>query len=252
MIKSVIIDDEPDNVVVLSKLLQEFCPDVSVTGVAGNVLKAVAVIREMQPDLVFLDVEMPYGNGFDILDRLRPVHFEVIFITAFNEYALKAIRYNALDYLLKPVNIGELQEAVIKVSKHAQLKTFNQQLEDFLQNLKKQPLITDKIALPSASGVVFIPLKDIIRCEANRGYTIFTIKNRRKIISSKSVKEYEEILPGEVFFRVHNSHLVNLYCVQGYQWGRGGCLEMEDGAMVKVAARRKSELIARLGLGPYG
>src|ERR1700709_1106067 len=137
MIKSIIVDDEPDNVIVLSRMLQEFCPEVSVLGEANNAHKAEAVIRQVHPDLVFLDIEMPYGNGFDVLDRLRPVHFEVVFITAFNEYTLRAFRYNALDYLLKPVNIDELKEAVDKVGRNIQLKTFNGQLESFLQNLKK-------------------------------------------------------------------------------------------------------------------
>jgi two-component system LytT family response regulator len=248
MIKSIIIDDEPDNVMVLTKMIQEFCPGVSLLGEADNAIKAVTLIQQVEPDLVFLDVEMPYGNGFDILDRVLPVRFEVIFITAFEAYLLKAIRYRALDYLLKPVDLTELMEAVAKAEQNIQSKNFNWRLEKFLMDLKKPDLNLNKIALPGKSGVVFIPISDIIRCEASNNYTIFIIKNRGKIISAKSVKEYEAILPKELFFRVHNSHLVNLNYVQGYQWGRGGCLEMEDGVVLEVAARRKDELILRLGL----
>jgi two-component system, LytTR family, response regulator len=248
MIKSVIIDDEPDNVIILRKMLQEFCPGVLLLGEANNAVKAVTLIRQVEPDLVFLDIEMPYGNGFDILDRLLPVRFEVIFITAFREYSLKAIRYSALDYLLKPVDITELKEAVTKAEQNLQSKDFNLRLENFLMNVKTPSLHFNKIALPGKAGVVFVPISDIIRCEASSNYTFFIIKNRGKIISSKSIKEYEAILPAAVFFRVHNSHLVNLNYVQGYQWGRGGCLEMEDGVMIEVASRRKDELIRRLGL----
>src|SRR5688500_18193855 len=248
MIKSVIIDDEPDNVIILRKMLQEFCPGVLLLGEANNAVKAVTLIRQVEPDLVFLDIEMPYGNGFDILDRLLPVRFEVIFITAFREYSLKAIRYSALDYLLKPVDITELKEAVTKAEQNLQSKDFNPRLENFLMNVKTPSLHFNKIALPGKAGVVFVPISDIIRCEASSNYTFFIIKNRGKIISSKSIKEYEAILPAAVFFRVHNSHLVNLNYVQGYQWGRGGCLEMEDGVMIEVASRRKDELIRRLGL----
>jgi two-component system LytT family response regulator len=248
MIKSIIIDDEPNNVIVLANMLQEFCPQVTLLGEAGNAVKAVTLIKEVEPDLVFLDVEMPYGNGFDVLDRLLPVRFEVIFITAFKEYSLKAIRYRALDYLLKPVDITELKEAVARAEQNIRSKDVNWRLEKFMMDLKKPASNINKIALPGKTGVVFIPIADIIRCEASNNYTYFIIRNREKIISAKSIKEYEALLPQETFFRVHNSHLVNLNYVQGYRWGRGGDLEMEDGAVIEVAARRKDELISRLGL----
>jgi len=248
MIKALIVDDEPKSVKILSTLLQEYCPGVILAGTAHKADQAIALIRQVQPNLVFLDIEMPSGNGFDMLDRLRPVNFEVIFVTAFNEYPLKAFRYNALDYLLKPLNIEELQAAVHKAAGNIKLKSFNTQLEVFLQSLKKTPPPLQKIALPEKNGIILVSITDIIRCEASRGYTTFIIKNKEKLLSSKNIKEYEEILPEDTFFRLHNSHLVNLNYIRMYHRGRGGQVEMEDGTLVEVAVRRKDELLARLGL----
>jgi len=248
MIKAVIVDDEPNNVIILEGMIKEFCPEVSITGKADNAQKAEALISETKPDLVFLDIEMPYGSGFDMLDRLRPVRFEVIFVTAFNEYALRAFRYSALDYLLKPININELQEAVGKAGKNIQLKNFDQRLDGFMQDMKKLSFDMSRIGLPGKNGIVFVQLSDVMRFEANRGYTRIYIKNQREIISSKNISEYEEILPGNKFYRVHHSHLINLSYVTGYQRGRGGFLEMEGGDVIEVAVRRKDELMVRLGL----
>jgi len=248
MIKALIIDDEPKSVKILATMLREYCPNVFLAGTAHKADDAIVLIHQLQPNLVFLDIEMPSGNGFDILDRLRPVNFEVIFVTAFNEYTLKAFRYNALDYLLKPLNIEELQAAVHKAAGNIKLKSFNAQLDYFLESLKKTTLPVQKIALAEKNGIILIPITDIIRCEASRGYTTFIIKNKDKVLSSKNIKEYEELLPENTFFRLHNSHLVNLNYIRMYHRGRGGQVEMEDGTLVEVAVRRKDELLARLGL----
>ncbi|HEY4150025.1 MAG TPA: LytTR family DNA-binding domain-containing protein [Chitinophagaceae bacterium] len=248
MIKAIIIDDEPKSIKILSTMLREYCSCITVLGIAQRAQEAIPMIQQLEPDLVFLDIEMPLGNGFDILDQLRPVNFEVIFVTAFDEYSLKAFRYSVLDYLIKPVGIEELQQAVQKAMRNIQLKNFNSRLDNFLQNLKKPSLRLQKIALPVREGIVLVPIPDIIRCEARREYTSFVIKNREKIISSKNIKENEELLPGDTFFRVHNSHLINLNYVRVYHRGRGGHVEMEDGTMIEVATRRKEELLSRLGL----
>jgi two-component system LytT family response regulator len=248
MIKAVIIDDEPRSIKILSAMLQNYCPEVFVAGTAHRAREAETLIRQIQPDLVFLDIEMPHANGFEILDRFRPLPFEVIFVTAFNNYTLKAFRYSALDYLLKPVSIVELQEAVRKAVRNIQLKNVNVQLENFLQSLKAPSLRMQKIALPGKEGVILVPILDIIRCEARREYTSFIIKSMEKIISSKNITENEKLLPEDTFFRVHNSHLVNLNYVRVYHRGRGGHVEMEDGSKIEVASRRKDELLARLGL----
>ena len=248
MIKAVLIDDEANNNMILANMLREFCPDVVVAGVAETVAKGEALIRKSKPDLVFLDIEMPYGNGFDLLDRLRPINFEVVFVTAFNEYAIRAFRYSALDYLLKPVEFEKLQEAVAKAERNLQLKNFGQRLDCYMQTLEKIDPSLQKIALPAKKRVVLVPLSDIIRCEANRGYTLFIIKNMEKIISSKNIKEYEELLPANLFLRIHHSHLVNYLFIRGYHYGRGGKVEMEDGALVEVSPRQKNKLLERIGL----
>jgi two-component system LytT family response regulator len=248
MIKAVIIDDEPKSVKILSTMLQAYCPGITVAGTTHNALEAEALIQQVQPQLVFLDIEMPHANGFDILDTFRPLPFEVIFVTAFNEYTLKAFRYNVLDYLLKPVSIEELQEAVHKAVRNIQLKNFNAQLDQFLQDYRKPVQSLQRIALTDKHGAIFISVPDIVRCEASGGYTSFVIKNRKKIVSSRNIKEYEELLPTDTFFRVHNSHLVNLNCIRIYHRGRGGYLEMEDGAVIEVAVRRKEDLLLRIGL----
>jgi two-component system LytT family response regulator len=247
MINCVIIDDEPKNIRVLTKMLEEFCPDAVVVGEATNAGDAEKIIFRTQPDLVLLDVEMPYGNAFDLLDSLMPVKFEVVFVTAFNDYTLKAFKYCALDYLLKPVNIEELRTAVQKASEKVRLRNMNKQLNTLLANLKQPDATSFKLALPSIEGLVFVPTDTITRCEASGGYTVFYLKNGEKILSTKNIKEYEEILPHSIFMRVHNSHIINLMCIRKYHKGRGGYIEMEDQALIEVASRRKNEFLSRFG-----
>ncbi len=245
MIESIIVDDEPKNINVLRKMLNEFCAEVEVIAEARDAQQAIALIQQHSPDLLFLDIEMPYGNAFDILDKLMPVNFEVIFITAFNDYALKAFKYSALDYLLKPININELKIAVGKAAANINSKNLGLQLKNLLDNLKNKNETLRKIAFPSKEGLIFISMGDIIRCEASGSYTHIFIKGREKIISSKSVKEYEEILPEAIFFRIHHSHIINLTEIKKYHRGRGGHVEMSDGALIDVAVRRKEEFLSR-------
>lgn len=248
MIRAILIDDEPKNNRILKLMLEEFCPDVLIEGQADNTADGVNLIKEVEPDLVFLDIEMPYGSGFDLLDQLKPVSFEVIFITAFNNYSLKAIKYSALDYLLKPVNIDELVTAVAKASEKVTSRNVNARIENLLYNLKRPQSDVQKIALPAKEGYVFVLLSDIIRCESKSGYTTFYVKDMEKIVSSRSIKGYEPLLANDIFFRIHNSHIVNLNYIKKYHRGRGGYIEMEDGSMLEVATRRKDELMARFGL----
>jgi len=245
MIESIIVDDEPKNISVLRKMLNDFCDDVDVVAEAKDAQQAIALIQQHSPDLVFLDIEMPYGNAFDILDKLMPVNFEVIFITAFNDYALKAFKYCALDYLLKPISINELRVAVEKAATSISSKSMGLQLKNLIDNLKNKNEALRKIAFSSKEGLVFIEMGDIIRCEASGSYTHIFIKGKEKIISSKSVKEYEEILPEAIFFRIHHSHIINLTEIKKYHRGRGGHVEMSDGAFIDVAVRRKEEFLSR-------
>lgn len=248
MLRALLIDDEPKNNRILKLMLEEFCPQVEVEGQAENIDDAMQLIEEKEPDLVFLDIEMPLGSGFDLLDRIKPVNFEIIFITAFNNYSLKAIKYSALDYLLKPVNIDELIQAVNKAMERVKSRNANSRIENLLFNLKKTQAGVQKLALPAKEGYVFVPLPDIIRCESKGGYAIFYVKGMEKIVSSKNIKEYESLLLDDMFFRIHNSHIINLNHIKKYHRGRGGFVEMEDGTKLEVASRRKDELMARFGL----
>ena len=244
MFKTVIVDDEPKNLRILKKLLQDFCPQIQVVGEAGDVKMAFDVIQELKPELVILDIEMPYGNAFDLLDSLMPIDFEIIFITAFDNYSLKAFKYSALDYLLKPVDISELQAAAEKAIQKITGKNINQQVALLLSNFKNPQNNLQKIAIPTMDGFVFMNVEDIIRCEANGAYTfIHTVRNE-KITASRSIKEYEELLPSSIFCRIHNSHLVNLNKIKKYSKGRGGTVIMEDGAILEVASRRRDEFLA--------
>ncbi len=247
MMKALIVDDEPKNIRILQGLLTDFCPQVQVVGEAQGADPAATLIRSLQPDVVFLDIEMPYGNGFDLLDKVMPVNFEIIFITAFDEYTLKAFRYSALDYLLKPVSIDELKEAVEKAERKLQQRQINLQLENLLFNFRRQTNL-QKIAVPWMDGLIFMPLAEIIRFEARGGYSHIFARDQRRFLCSRTIKEYEDILPEDIFYRIHNSHLINLNHIKKYHKGRGGVIEMEDGAMIEVASRRKEEFLAKFGL----
>jgi len=249
MIRSIIVDDEPKNIRVLRGLLEEFCPAVAVLGEASSADQALPLIQLHQPDLVFLDIEMPFGNAFDLLDRLKPVEFEIVFITAFDEYTLKAFKYSALDYLLKPVNIDELKEAVKKASRRIEHKNINKQLANLFHNLNKPHASLQRIAFPAKDGsLFFIELNEIVRFEAKNGYTYVHTRDQQSYISSRTIKEYEMLLPPELFFRVHNSTIINLTHISKYHRGRGGMIEMNDGATIEVATRRKEEFLARFGI----
>ena len=226
MYKTIIVDDEPKNMRILKKLLQDYCPQISIIGEAGDVNAAHKIITELNPEIVLLDIEMPYGNAFDLLDKLMPVKFEVIFITAYNNYSIKAFRYSAVDYLLKPVDIRELQDATQKAINRITANRINEHVSLLLSNLKDNANSNPKIAVPTPEGYVFVHIDDIIRCESNGAYTyIYTVK-KEKVVASKNIKEYEEILPKTNFFRIHNSHLVNLNRILRYNKGRGGTVTM--------------------------
>lgn len=250
MIRSVIVDDEPKNLKILSKLLGEFCPDVEVVGKADKRAQAIELIKNEKPDLVFLDIAMPGGDAFDLLDKLQPVEFEIIFVTAYDQYTLTAFKYSAVDYLMKPVNIEELQSAVARAISRKQLKQNNlQQLGELLNNLNKQQASAfNKIALPSQDGLVFIDISEIVRCEASGTYTHIYKSDKKKLVVSRRLSEYEDLLPSAKFFRIHHSHIINLDHVVKYHRGRGGFVEMTDGAMLELATRRKEEFLALFGL----
>lgn len=227
-------------------MLSEFCPQVQLAGEAGNADTGKKMILDKKPQLVFLDIEMPYGNGFDLLNDLMPIDFEVIFVTAFDKYLLQALKYSALDFLLKPVNIEELKNAVKNAEIRIHKNLINQQLSILLENFRKESSLK-KIAIPTAEGFDFISVSDIVRCEAMGSYTRIHFNNSQKVLVSKPLKDYESLLPEDIFFRIHNSHLINLNYIKKYNRGRGGVVELEDGSVIEVAVRRKEEFLKRFG-----
>lgn len=245
MIKAIIVDDELDCCETIAALLASFCPDVEVTGIYNNGAEALSIILQKQPDLVFLDVEMPKMNGFEMLEQLPQVNFDIIFTTSYDQYALKAIRFSAIDYLLKPVDREELQRAVQKVIQRSQ-RTIAKQVEILMQKLHQPATAIGKIALPTMEGLQMIPVDSIISCESDSNYTILLLKNRKRLIVSTTLKEMEEVLEDHSFVRVHRSYLVNLNEVEKYVKGEGGYLIMIDGSMIDVSRNKKELLLKKL------
>jgi len=239
-IKTLIVDDEDDAVNFIRSIIREYCPKLEVIGTANNVKEGVRIIADCQPDLVFLDVEMPHGSGFDLLAQFPEKQFEVIFITAFNQYAIKAIKFSAVDYILKPINISEFIEAVEKVTeKRPGAPAFEKNYGELLENLRSA--IPMKLAIPTAEGMEYLNTREIIRIEADRSYCWFYLTEKRKRLVSKNLKEYQDLLSDRNFFRPHNSHLLNLEFVKKYVRQEGGYIEMTDGAQIPVS-RVKREL----------
>lgn len=245
MIRAVIVDDEPKNIRILRGLLEGYCPQVEIVGESSKFSEALELIENTNPDLLFLDIEMPYGNAFDLLEKIMPVRFEIIFVTAFDNYALKAFKYSALDYLLKPVSIEELKNAVIKAEQKLKQKNINEQLNHLLLNLRKSDI--QKIALSLIDGLTFVPVNDIVYVHAKGSYAEVHMQNGETFTTGRSIKDYEDLLPPANFCRVHNSYLINVNRIKKYNKGRGGLLEMEDGALIEVSIRRKDEFLARFG-----
>ncbi|HVX48782.1 MAG TPA: LytTR family DNA-binding domain-containing protein [Chitinophagaceae bacterium] len=246
MITAVIIDDEKKCISLLRHLVERHCTDISIVAEAENAVEGIEAIQKHNPGLVFLDIEMPDKTGFELLNSLPDIHFDIIFTTAYNHYAIKAIRFSALDYLLKPVDIDELKNAVARVyRKH--LKKERQESIDLLMNNVRAPQTGfSRISLSTQDGLVILHVNEILYCEASGTYTIFYLKNKEKIIVSKTLKEYEELLKDHHFFRAHNSFLVNLNEVKKYIKGDGGSVIMSNGEEVFVSKRRKEEFLAVL------
>ena len=246
MIRVILVDDEVDNLKMLHTLLNTYCPQVEVIGTAEGVESATTLIRSCQPDMVFLDIEMVQGNAFDLLNRLQPVNFHVIFVTAFDNYAVRAFKYNALDYLLKPVNIRELCAAVERASTKAVENNVMDRLKAVLENYGGAASPEKKVAVPTMTGLSFVPLHDIVWMEAKGGYTELHLENGVKVTSSGTIKEYEDMLPDAIFYRVHHSFIINLNKIKSYQKGRGGMVVMEDDTSIEVSVRRREGFMQRI------
>jgi two-component system LytT family response regulator len=229
----------------LAALLKRYCPEVNVLAICTNGIDALEAIRQLAPDLVFLDVEMPKMNGFEMLEQLQTINFHLIFTTSYDEYALKAIRFSAIDYLLKPVDREELQRAVHKVVQRMEAP-LPEQLKIILEKIQHPSAASNKIALPTMEGLQMIPVESIISCEANDNYTTLIQKNKKKLVVSCTLKVIEELLEDHSFIRVHRSFLVNLDEIEKYVKADGGYLVMSDGSNIYISRNKKEELLKRL------
>ena len=245
MIKAFIIDDEPGCCKTLSLLLERYCPEVEVTGIFNNGMDALQAINASSPDLVFLDVQMPKMNGFEMLEKLPSINFHLIFTTSYDQYALKAFKFSAIDYLLKPVDREELQKAVQKVLQRSQISAA-EQLQIMFQKLYHPASSINKIALPTMEGLQMIPIQSIISCEAHDNYTTLILKDNKKLVVSCTLKVIEEMLEDYSFIRVHRSFLVNLHEVEKYVKGDGGYVVMSDGSHIYISRNKKEELLKKL------
>ena len=246
-LKAIIVDDEEAARITLSKLLEWNAPDVLVTASCSSVDEGLHAIKMHNPDIVFLDIEMPVKNGFELLKAVEQINFEVIFITAYDEFAIDAFKQHALAYLLKPVDEEELKTAIARAKKQLPYRINEAVLLELFETLKVQKPQFNKIAIPTLEGLELINVDHIIRCNSEGNYTMIHQKNNEKLLVSKTLKQIEQQLsPYEQFIRVHHSHLVNLFFVKRYQKGKGGNLIMEDNSRIPVSRARKENFLDHL------
>jgi two-component system LytT family response regulator len=244
-IRALIVDDEAANRENLAGLLHRYCPQVQVIGEAATNTEALNQIHALNPDLVFLDVRMPGGDIFSMLEKLENIRFAIIFVTAYDEYAFRAFQFNALDYLLKPVDIHKLIDSVNRATDAINLKDENLRLKNLVDNQKRNEQ-EKRIALPQDDKIDFIPIRQIIRCQAESNYTRFILENQREILVSHTLKDFEAALESCGFIRTHQSHLVNLNHVQTLVKRDGGYLKMSDGSSVPISRSRREDLGRRM------
>lgn len=237
MRKALIIDDENRTRELIAKMIDSFGFDLETFPIGENVQSGIAAIESIKPDIVFLDIQMPDGTGFDVLKSIKNKDFEVVFITAHEEFAIKAIKFSALDYLLKPIDPTELREATEKALKAIEEKRDEQQFEALQNNI--QPSQKKRLVLKTQESVHVVELEEIIRCEADRNYTSFFLTGGKKILVSKTLKDYEILLSSFHFLRVQQSHLINLNFVDRYDKGNGGSVVMKDGSQVPLSPAKR-------------
>jgi len=237
---SIIVEDEETSREILKNYLKKYCPNVLIVGEASNVDEALVLIRNNSLDLVFLDVEMPYGNAFDLLEKVGDINFETVFVTAYNQYAMDALNAHASYYLMKPISIDELIKAVDYVT---EIKTKEDALQDQVL-VPKTNSVSGKITIPQLNGFEVINISDILYCKADDNYTEIHLNTNKKKIVSKTLKYFEDILIDGSFARVHKSYLVNVNEVVKYVKGKGGSVVLSNGKEIMVSASRKSALLS--------
>ena len=237
-IRTLIIEDQAESSFVLTKKINDHCTELSILGQASNVKEALAMIELTLPDLIFLDIRLGHETGFDILDQISDINFQVIFVTAYDDYAIKAFQYNALHYLLKPIETNELFEAVNRVIQHHTSQTqFHTAINHFTQNK------WEKIAIPSVSKITYVQIDQVLRIQADGAYSIFCLNNGKEMVSTKPIKFYEKLLSDNGFYRVHRSHLVALSHVTEYRKGHNDQLILSDESVIEVPKKKRTEIL---------
>jgi two-component system LytT family response regulator len=249
-VKAFIIDDEFQSRKFLGKMMHQYFPEISLVGYASTVEEGLQGIKEYNPDIVFLDIQMKGETGFDLLNHLPEINFALIFTTAFDKYAIKAFRFNAIDYLLKPIVIDELIEAVNKVKQRTALaqSASKGQVEQLYRDITNPQKIHDKIAIPTGEGFIIISVNEIVYCHASSNYTEFYLTDKKRILSSYTLKQYDEILTAQSFFRAHRSFLINLAHIKMYRRGEGGEIVMSNGHEIELSRTHKDEFLHLLNL----
>ena len=246
MIKAIIIDDEIKARDSLKKTIALYCPEINILATGNNVDDAVNLIQQLSPDIVFLDIEMPNGNGFTLFDKIKNPTFTTIFTSAYEEYAIKAFRIAALDYLTKPIDYRQLQQAMVRFKNKQKIELKEQRLELLIDNMTNRPTEFNKIALPDIQGYTMVKTTDILYCEADSSYTIVHLINGKKIITSKLLKLIEELLPNQTFYRIHKSYIVNLNLIKKYVKNDGTHVVLENDIRLDVSDRNKKEFLEKL------
>ncbi|MDQ6890152.1 MAG: LytTR family DNA-binding domain-containing protein [Bacteroidota bacterium] len=241
-IKAILIDDELNSLQNLQQKLGGFCPEIKVLAISQKPEEGLLLIREHQPDVVFLDIEMPRMSGFRMLEELGEYDFEIIFTTAYNHYSIDAIRISAFDYLIKPIGIEDLQKAVARLSKTRGKQT-KEKIDILKKSLSDNRTQEDKIAISTSEGIEFIPIKNILHIESKSNYSKIYLPENKSLIVSKILKDFEEMLVPYNFYRIHNSHLINLNYIKKYMRSKGGHVMLQDGTLIDISRRKKEEFL---------
>ncbi len=244
MISCILVDDEQNALEMMEWLLRTYCPEIRILAMCRNANDGIEAISKLRPDVVFLDIEMPKMNGFDMLERFDKLFFDVVFCTAYDQFAIRAFKYSALNYLLKPVDPDDLKATVKRISEKKAIPT-REQFDLLLQSMSQAKSTPSRIALTTGDGLIFLPTEDIIYCEAESNYTHVVLSGGKKVLVSKVLREIDDALSGPDFFRIHNSFLININRIKKFVRGEGGYIIMDNDAIIAVSRNKKQEFMDR-------
>lgn len=242
-LKAILVDDEQDSRDILERYIVRYCPDVILLDKCNSVKTGLESIKTHNPEIVFLDIEMPYGTGFDLLEQVGEVTFETVFVTAYDNYAIQALNQSAAYYILKPIDIDELVHAVAKIKKERQKEDYIEHARILLDNIRQKPSGSGKIMLPTMEGFEIVAVDDIICCEADDNFTRFHLKDGKQLMICRTLKHFEEVLSDNSFIRIHRSHLINTNYVVRYTKGKGGYVTLDNGLELEVSSNKKAEFL---------